>query len=416
MIRHLLKLVWHRKRANALITLEIFASFLIVFVVATLGIGLWTRWKTPLGFEWQNVWVMSVESSVDRHVSGMHLTPGQGPDTAHAQQSLDDVTRLLQELKSFPEVEVAAASSMPPYSRREWGSVLEYHGRRIGVTGDNVDDNFARAMHLRVLQGRWFTDEDESQNYQPIVIDTSLAHALFGSKSPIGKTMSAHNYNDDAKQPNDFKVVGVVEPYRQSGEFTWNPLNFVFFRVSRRFPPTPEASQIVIRVKPGTGASLDSALYERLHPTEGVRYRTRRMEDMRHEVTTQELTPVTALAVIALFLISMVALGLTGVLWQTVTRRTREIGLRRAVGASGQGVRRQVLGEVAVLVTFAVILGALVIAQLPLLGAFRVASPTDFAWGIAAALAAIYGITLLCGAYPSWLASTIQPAEALHYD
>lgn len=416
MIRHLLKLVWHRKRANALLTIEIFASFLIVFVVATIGIALRARWNTPLGFDWHDVWVMSVESSVNRSVSGMHMTPGVGPDRSHAKQSTEDVAALLQELKGFPEVEVAAASSMPPYSHRTWGTVMEVHGRRVDVTADNVSDDFARAMNVHVLQGRWFTDDDEAQNYQPVVVDSDLAKALFGTANAVGQTIPAHEFNDDPAMPKDFKIVGVTAPFRQSGEFTPSKPNFAFFRVSRRFPPEPEASQIIIRVKPGTPRSFDAELYDRFRPPAGVRYRIRRMEDMRSETTRMELTPLTALAVIALFLITMVALGLTGVLWQTVTRRTREIGLRRAVGASGSGVRAQVLGEVAVLVTFAVIAGTLVVVQLPLLGVFRVFTPADFTGGLIAALAAIYGITLLCGAYPSWLASTIQPAEALHYD
>ena len=60
MIRHLLKLVWNRKRSNALIILEICASFLVVFVVATLGLFFLDNYRRPLGFEWKNVWNVRV--------------------------------------------------------------------------------------------------------------------------------------------------------------------------------------------------------------------------------------------------------------------------------------------------------------------------------------------------------------------
>src|SRR5579859_7650005 len=146
MIRHLLKLVWHRKRANALITIEILASFLIVFFVATLGVSLWSRWKAPLGFDWHDVWVMSVEPNVNRAVSGMHMTPGTIPPPSHA--ATGSVDTLLKELKGFPQVEVAAADSMPAYSHRTWGSILENEGRRVEITADNATDDFARAMRL----------------------------------------------------------------------------------------------------------------------------------------------------------------------------------------------------------------------------------------------------------------------------
>jgi putative ABC transport system permease protein len=112
----------------------------------------------------------------------------------------------------------------------------------------------------------------------------------------------------------------------------------------------------------------------------------------------------------------MVALGLTGVLWQSVTRRTREIGLRRAMGASGPNVHRQILAEVALLSTIAVIAGSIVILQLPILGAFKIVTPAAFTLGFVTSLATIYALTILCGLYPSWLASRLQPADALRYE
>ena len=60
MIRHLLKLVWNRKRSNALMILEICVSFLVVFVVATLGLFFLDNYRLPLGFEWKNVWDVRV--------------------------------------------------------------------------------------------------------------------------------------------------------------------------------------------------------------------------------------------------------------------------------------------------------------------------------------------------------------------
>ena len=106
----------------------------------------------------------------------------------------------------------------------------------------------------------------------------------------------------------------------------------------------------------------------------------------------------------------------TASLWQNVTRRTREIGLRRAMGASGTRVHRQVLAEVALLATIAVVIGSIIVWQLPVLGAFSIVSPGAFTTGFLGALATIYALTLLCGLYPSWLASRLEPADALRYE
>ena len=70
----------------------------------------------------------------------------------------------------------------------------------------------------------------------------------------------------------------------------------------------------------------------------------------------------------------------------------------------------------AILTTLALIVGVIVVAQLPLLGIFQLVSPASFTIGLAGALATIYGLTLLCGLYPSWLAGRVQPAQALHYE
>jgi hypothetical protein len=55
-IRHLLKLAWHRKRSNALLLVEITASFLVVFAVAVLALYFGSNWRRPLGFDWKDTW------------------------------------------------------------------------------------------------------------------------------------------------------------------------------------------------------------------------------------------------------------------------------------------------------------------------------------------------------------------------
>ena len=140
------------------------------------------------------------------------------------------------------------------------------------------------------------------------------------------------------------------------------------------------------------------------------------MDWMRRGTNGVYRQPAILGSMVAVFLVVMVFLGLTGVLWQNVTRRTSEIGLRRALGATGLAVNLQILVEVTLLSTVAVVAGVILIAQLPILGVFRVVTPTAYAIGTGSALATIYGLTLLCGVYPSWLAGRVQPAQALHYE
>lgn len=411
MIRHLLKVVWHRKRANALILAEIFLSFIVVFAVATIAVSLDSRWRSPLGFDWHNVWILDLDNSP--RVSGSRTVAL--PDEVQPQAD-NAIARFVRELKTFPEVEIAAADAMPPYAERTWGSAMTPNGREVFITRDMASDDFATALRIPVLRGRWFSAEDEGQQIEPLVIDADAARAFFGSIDVVGRQFSSREGEPQDKR---FRVIGVIAPFRKDGEFTDPNLRMVFSRVSLlQIPPGfMQPNQIAVRLKPGVSGDFEPELARRLHAMfPDARFRIQRMEQMRAMALKLRLVPVTALALVAVFLIAMVALGLTGVLWQTVTRRMREIGIRRALGASGAGVRLQVLGEVALLATLAVVLGAVVLFQLPFIGLLGVITAGEFTSGFVAALAVIYAITLLCGAYPSWLASTIDPAEALRYE
>ena len=76
MIRHLLKLVWNRKRANALIVAEMFVSFLVIFAVLTGAVTVLGGWGKPIGYQWRNVWDVSMEFDIDgRQKASPSCTP-----------------------------------------------------------------------------------------------------------------------------------------------------------------------------------------------------------------------------------------------------------------------------------------------------------------------------------------------------
>jgi putative ABC transport system permease protein len=121
------------------------------------------------------------------------------------------------------------------------------------------------------------------------------------------------------------------------------------------------------------------------------------------------------LGVVGVFLILMVGLGLIGVLWQSVIRRTEEIGVRRAMGATAGAVRSQLLGELLALTSLSVLVGSVLYLQLPLLGLLHERG-TVIASALGASLGVMYVFVVICGLYPSWLATRIEPARALGYE
>lgn len=398
MIRHLLKLVWHRKRANSLLIIEIFFSFLVLFGVTTLSAALFLAWRKPLGFDYHGVWVA-------------HVAFPPEPDTTDAEKAKEALAleAMLKAARALPEVESVAIDGFPPYQNYTWISGVTVKGRDVEVNRDAAGDEYAHVMRMPILRGRWFSSEDDSSAIPVCVVDADAARAMFGTIDIAGKTVRS----DDK----DIRIVGVVAPFRKNGDFAISNVKMFFDRVNLRHRSGFLSGNLVLRVRPGTPAAFEETLVKRLRdasPDYGVR--VQHLEQLRDLSNRVWLAPAVIGGIIALFLLTMVALGLSGVLWQTVTRRSRELGLRRAVGATGREVNRQILGEVALLTSIAVAAGAFIAVQLPLIAHSAILSARPVTFGLAAALVTIYALTLLCAMYPSRMAGRVQPAHALHYD
>ena len=171
--------------------------------------------------------------------------------------------------------------------------------------------------------------------FQPVVIDTDLAKALFGDDDPIGK-----KFDPESGRRACASSASSRRSARTASSSSDN-VNMVFRRVSLRAAKDVDAARHhhprPSRNAGGVRGELISRRTHEIFPN--YEQRVRRMEAMRTFAMRLYLIPVAAGSVIAAFLISMVALGLSGVLWQNVTRRTREIGLRRALGATGNEVQ-----------------------------------------------------------------------------
>jgi putative ABC transport system permease protein len=396
-IRHLFKLIWNRKRANALIITEIFFSFLVIFVVVAISTNLISNYRRPLGYDYGGVWNVGVDTK------GMN---DEKPDPEVA----GNIFRMLRELKNMPQIEAAAATRTPPYAFSTSEGVFHINGKKVYLVMDESTDDYAKVMGMKVVRGRWFRPEDDALNFRPVVLDVNAARAMYGTADPIGQKFDK---DDDV----ELRVVGVVGTYRKDGELS-TPVNMVFKRAGEHGAGSMRVPQnLMLKLKPGTTAEFEPALLERLQRLNpAYTFRVRYVEDMRRTALRSRLAAVAVGFVIAAFLIIMVTLGLSGVLWQNVTARTRELGLRRALGATGPLVHRQILFEVAIVATMALIAGTVVVMQIPLMGVFSWLNPGVYPLALAISLATIYALTLLCGLYPSWLAGRVQPAEALHYE
>jgi len=419
MIRHVFKLIWNRKRTNFLMVLEIFVSFIVLFAVVGIGVYTLDNWRRPIGFSYDHVWDVTIDM---KQVSDDYFTEAQA----------QTVRQVMLAFKEFPEIEQTAGTMLAPYEFGASSSSYRWHGRMIEYGVTEVTDGFGDLLNMKIVEGRWFGPEDRGQQYSPVVINRTMREELFGSGPAIGQTIDQDSNPDEApRRPRPGepaippekprRIVGVVEAYREDGEFD-GTRNYVIFRKDmdvfdaadrRNRPPR----NMLIKVRQGTTVELQERLIKRLQAAApSWSFEVTPLSDMRSSAIQFALVPLVGVGLVAAFLMLMVALGLLGVLWQSVTQRTREIGLRRAKGANRMNIRRQILGEIAVMTTLALIAGVLVAIQFPLLDIIYFVEPHVYAISLAISVTAIYLLTLACGWYPSRMATGVEPAEALRYE
>jgi putative ABC transport system permease protein len=414
MMRHVFTLIWNRKRTNGLMMAEIFVSFLVLFAVAALGVYTADNWRRPIGFSYDRVWNVAMDK---KRTTNDEFETGER----------ETVRQLMLALREFPEIEAAAGTQIAPYQMGSSNSVYNWRGRRIEYGVAEVTDGFKDLLGLQVVEGRWFGPEDDGQAYDPVVINQDMRVELFGNGPAIGENISSERTPDGSAEMRPRRVVGVVAAYREDGELD-GMRHYVLFRTALGdAPPTagerdfalsrrPPAN-LLIRVRPGTTAAFEERLIRRLQTAAPEwSFDVTTLSAMRDSFHRFAFAPLAAVGLIAAFLMLMVALGLLGVLWQNVTQRTREMGLRRAKGAARVDVQRQILGEIAAMTSLALLAGLLVAIQFPLLDIIYFVEPHVYAISLAIAAAAIYGVALACAWYPSRLAMRVEPAEALRYE
>jgi putative ABC transport system permease protein len=405
MIRHLLKPLWKRKGRNLLLSLEIMLAFAVVFAIAAAGLRYWQLYHQPIGFEWQDVW--SVELRF--------------PESASHESGIDPAVyaQLQRAAEQLPPVEKTALAAYTPYENSEWNTSywLPVSHRKIDSNLMKVSDGFFDTMGVKVIEGRGFSIADDGAARQPVLVSQRFAREAFPGRSALGQHLAEEEFDGKAQKPGaEVEVVGVFDTFRNQGEYM-APKNFL---ISRFAPPADKEQMrtLLLRMRPGTPRAFESSLLRQL---KGVRndwsYRITPLADARDTQLRMGRTPLVLLSVIAAFLLLMVAFGLFGVLWQNTTRRTGELGLRRAVGASAGDITLQIVLEQVLLCLLPIAAALLLLVQLPITGALGEA----LSWPLFAGAALLAAVVMVlvsvgCALYPAWRASRLSPTEALHYE
>jgi predicted permease len=276
----------------------------------------------------------------------------------------------------------------------------------------DVSASYFPTLQTRLLRGRYFADDEDESRPRVVLINQQMAKTYFPGEDPVGKQIYMEG---DPKTT--MEIVGIIDNI-QEGQLD-DPAKSAMYRPLNQNPQNPnDGVAVILRTGPSEDSVL-SAAAEAIHRLNGslAVYDPITMPERVHDSPAASLHRSSAWLVggFAALALLLSIVGLYGVIAYSVSQRTREIGVRMALGAQRSSVYRLILGEAAWLAIAGIALGLLCsLAAATLLDKllFQVHSwdiPTFAAVAIVLAAAA-----LLASYLPARRAASVNPTEALH--
>ena len=292
------------------------------------------------------------------------------------------------------------------------------HNYRWGNT-QGVSPNYADISNIILREGRFITDSDDQQRANVMVIGVNAADALFPGQNQIaGTQVRMGGYN--------FEIVGVLEK-RKAGFFGENEEDnavFIPFRTAQKIAPAKGYVLFVIRGRSGQLAEALQQSEEILRRRRNVKFGDPNNFDIKTaDKFIEQFDSIFAMVGLIAIAISCLGLlvggiGVMNIMLVSVTERTKEIGIRKAIGARRKDIVLQFLFEAMMLTFLGGVLGVLLAVGLSqilmlLIPALPALIP---AWAVITGLSVSIGVGIIFGVWPARKASRLDPIECLRYE
>jgi predicted permease len=399
--------VWIR---NGLVTGQVAVAFVLL-----IGAGLMLRSFRE---------VLEIDPGFDAGgvVTGfVHMAPTRYPDARSRAQFTD---RLLGEIRALPGVTSAAVTTNIPFGGDYSSSVIFPEGY-VPPPGEpvlspyrtRVSPGYFRTMGIDVVYGRPFEEGDNEDGQQVIIIDEWLANRYFPGENPVGKRMlfgTVPGMEED-EEPYLYTIVGVVASHRQNNLVESEFVGAYYFP----FAQSPQTVATVVMKSEGDPMALAEPAREvvaGLDP-EVPFYGARTLQDRVDASLLDRRSPMLLLMVFAGVALFLAGVGIYGALAYSVTQRTREMGIRIAIGSGSGEVFRLVAGQGLKVVGVGLVVGGAgsVLLSRLIRSLLYGIQPTDP--GVMGAVALLLAMTgMLACLLPARRATRIDPVVALTSD
>lgn len=284
---------------------------------------------------------------------------------------------------------------------------------------EGVSANYGLVTNMSLQAGRFISEMDDQHRREVMVIGKGAAEALFphGTDAIVGKEVMMNG--------KPWEIIGVLEPRKGNlmGETEENSV-LIPFRTMRKASPRSEWMMLIIRARSGELRRALDQVEEILRRQRGVKFNDKNTFDLNTaDRFIEQFDSITAMVGIVAIALSSVGLlvggiGVMNIMLVSVTERTAEIGVRKAIGARRRDITNQFLFEAMTLTFLGGLLGVLLavaVSQIIIL-IFPALPASIPIWAVITGLVVSAAIGLVFGVWPARKASRLDPIEALRYE
>lgn len=415
MIIHTLKLIWKERKANFWLLAELIVAFAFLWVSIDLLVVETTCYLAPNGFDSNSTYILKLKEL--NPLSDKYIQPEELTTT-----TAEDIMRLTEHVKSNPYVQAASLSIFSyPYSLDKFYTPIEKDSDSTSIAkGKKFHQRFVTNEYFDVFRIKNKKGEIVSAmptNGQTLVICEQLEVLAFEKESSVGK----HLFSEKHK----LRVSDVCKPIKY-GEFSKpEPSYFIVLDQASLIESINSwgtSTELCVRVKEPYKGDFQTAFPKEM----GDRLRV-------NNIYVKEVTPLSEIRNLSLqkewdkhkiklslmaFILVNVFFGVVSTFWLRTQQRRSELGLRMAMGASRQTLRRYILGEGFLLLSLAAIVSIPILLSLLWADKVETVRLAFTAWRFAVGFAATYllvGAMIVLGTwYPATQVNNMQSAEALN--